>query len=119
MHSHNVQLNIPFCAEMNVETIAILEVMICETKHEIQRGGNHPSPLVADVTKKRGSPRVKRRLPSERNHRKKNGREKREGKTDADDAAVDGRRIQRIKGKSTQQRRVSSLEVGTSRRAEN
>ena len=42
MHSHNVQLNIPFCAEMNGESIAILQVMICETKHEIQGGGNHP-----------------------------------------------------------------------------
>ena len=43
---------------MNAESIAILQVMICETKHEIQGGGNHP-PLVADVTKKLGSPRVK------------------------------------------------------------
>ena len=34
----NVQLNIPFCAEMNAESIAILQAMICETKHEIQGG---------------------------------------------------------------------------------
>ena len=31
--------------------------MICETKPEVQGGGNHP-PLVVRVTKKRGSPRV-------------------------------------------------------------
>ena len=36
---------------MNAESIAVLQVMICETKHEIQGGGNHP-PLVASVTKK-------------------------------------------------------------------
>ena len=36
---------------MNAESIAILQVMICETKHEIQGGGNH-TPLVASVTKK-------------------------------------------------------------------
>src|SRR5688572_26645320 len=35
---NNVQLNIPFCAEMNAESNAILQVMICETKHEIQGG---------------------------------------------------------------------------------
>jgi len=38
VHSHNVQLNIPFCAEMNAESNAILQVMICKTKHEIQGG---------------------------------------------------------------------------------
>ena len=36
---------------MNAESIAILKVMICKTKHEIQGGGNH-HPLVVRVTKK-------------------------------------------------------------------
>ena len=36
---------------MNAESIAILQVMICETKHEIQGGGNHP-PLGSQCYKK-------------------------------------------------------------------
>ena len=70
-------------------------------------------------TEELGGARIKRRLPPEGNHRRENGREKRERKTEADDAGMDGWRIQRIKGKSTAQRRVASLEVGTCRRAEN
>jgi len=54
-----------------------------------------------------------------RNHRRENGRKKRERKTEADDAGMDDRQIQRTKGKSTAQRGVASLEVGTCRRAEN
>ena len=38
---------------MNAESNAILQVMICETKHEIQgRVVTTPPPLVASVTKK-------------------------------------------------------------------
>ena len=70
-------------------------------------------------TEELGGACIKRRLPPERNHRRENGREKRERKTEADDAGMDGRRIQQTKGKSTAQRRVASLEVGTCRRAEN
>ena len=40
---------------MNAESIAVLQVMICETKHEIQGGGG-----VASVTKNLGSLRVKK-----------------------------------------------------------
>ena len=36
---------------MNAESNAILQVMICETKHEIQGGGNHP-PLGSRCHKK-------------------------------------------------------------------
>ena len=52
MHSHNAQLNIPFCAEMNAESNGVLQDMISETKHEIQGGVVTTPPLVADVTKK-------------------------------------------------------------------
>ena len=46
---------------MNAEYIAILQVMICETKHEIQGANNHPPTLVARCHKKKlASPRVKR-----------------------------------------------------------
>src|SRR5688572_10023567 len=45
---------------MNAESNAALQIMICETKHEIQGVVSTPPPLVADVTKKLGSPRVKR-----------------------------------------------------------
>ena len=51
MHSHNVQLNIPFCSEMNAESIVVLQDMICETKSEIQGGGNLP-PLGSQCYKK-------------------------------------------------------------------
>ena len=37
-------------------------------------------------TEELGGARIKRRLPPERNHRRENGMEKREGKTEADDA---------------------------------
>ena len=37
---------------MNAESNAILQVMICETKHEIQGGGGNHPPLVVSVTKK-------------------------------------------------------------------
>ena len=42
---------------MNGESTAVLQVMISETKHEIQ-GGCYNPPLVVDVTKKLGSLRV-------------------------------------------------------------
>ena len=37
---------------MNAESNAVLQVMICETKHEIQGGSSQPPPLVVDVAKK-------------------------------------------------------------------
>ena len=43
---------------MNAESTAVLQDMICETKREIQGGGNHPPPLVVRVTKNLGSLRV-------------------------------------------------------------
>ena len=36
---------------MNAESIAVLQYMICETKREIQGGGNHP-PLGSQCYKK-------------------------------------------------------------------
>ena len=36
---------------MNAESIAVLQDMMCETKHEIHVGGNH-HPLEADFAKK-------------------------------------------------------------------
>src|SRR5688572_27191795 len=61
-----------------------------------------------------------RRLTLKRNHRGKNGGTKNERKTATDDAGMDDdRRIQRIKEKSTEKRRMASLEVGTCRKAEN
>ena len=43
MHSHNAQLNIPFCKKLNAESIALLQDMICETEHEIQGVVTTPS----------------------------------------------------------------------------
>ena len=40
--SYISNLNIPFCAEMNAESIGVLPVMISQTKPKIQGGGNHP-----------------------------------------------------------------------------
>ena len=37
---------------MNAESIAILQVMICETKHEIQGGSSQPPPLGSQRHKK-------------------------------------------------------------------
>src|ERR1043165_5989683 len=51
---------------------------------------------------------------------RKNGKKKKERKTATDDVGMDDhRRIQRAEGKGTAKRGVTSLEVGTCRRAEN
>src|SRR5688572_23061669 len=52
MHSHNVQLNIPFCAEMNAESNDILQDMISQTRPKIRGVVTTPPPLGSQCHKK-------------------------------------------------------------------